>query len=284
MKLRAILLAVFISLLGFIKINTIQAASVTPTFVGGNPTCQDLGYTYGFKPTAPSEANPSGTHTLLGGADTITITVTGTSIDWTSTLGMDAVIVKAGDGANVYRYDPPAESFGDTNLITPLNNGGQQANLSHLVFCYDYEVGVNKTANTTFARDWDWTIDKSCDQTDLTLSLGQTFNVNCSVTLDADSTDSDWAVSGVITIHNPDPTNAATVTSVTDQISGIGAISVDCGTTLPLTIDPGDDQLCTYTSALPDATSRTNTATVATTGLVGGGGWSGINYFRGSNY
>lgn len=50
-------------------------------------------------------------------------------------VGVDAVIVKDGeDGANLYRYDPPAESFGDTDLRTP-NNGAK--GISHISFCYD---------------------------------------------------------------------------------------------------------------------------------------------------
>ena len=34
------------------------------------------------------------------------------------------------------------------------------------------------------------------------------------------SADSNWAVNGDITIKNPDPDNAATVTDVKDEISG----------------------------------------------------------------
>ena len=256
-----------------LKINTATAATVTPVFVAGNPTCQDLGYAQGFKPSSPSESSPVGTHTLPDGVNTVTISIDSSGVDWTSTLGMDAVIVKGGPVANVYAYDPPAESFGDTNLVTPTNpSNGQPYGLSHLVFCYDYNVQVSKTATTTFARDWDWTIDKSADQTALTLSTGQSFNVNYQVSVGAQSTDSNWAVSGNINIFNPDPSNGATITSVTDQITGIvGPVVVNCGQSLPFVLAAGQTKVCTYASALPDATTRTNTATVTTSGIVGGG-------------
>lgn len=274
MRVKLLVLSLLLGLVFAItKINTATAATVTPVFVAGNPTCQDLGYAAGFKPNAPSEANPVGVHLLPDGVNTVTISIDSSGVDWTSTLSMDAVIVKGGPNANVYQYDPPAESFGDTNLVPPTNpNNNQPFGLSHLVFCYDYEVQVSKTATTTFARDWDWTINKVGDQTDLTLSTGQSFNVNYQVTVGAQSTDSDWAVAGSITIFNPDPNNSATVTSVTDQITGIvGPVVVVCDDPVPFVVAAGQTEVCTYTSALPDASVRTNTATVTTSGVVGGG-------------
>lgn len=253
---------------------TAHAATVTPTFVeGSNPTCASIGLT---NTVQAGDYNASGVYNLPGG-DTITVTVSGDakSISWSSTLSMDAVIVKAGNGANIYDYRP-GESFGDTNLLTPSNGGqGQQTGLSHLRFCYDYEVRVTKTANTTFTREWDWNIDKMCDQTDLTLAPGQVMPVNCTVTVGASSTDSDYAVTGTIVVHNPDPAHSATIATVSDQISGLAlATPVNCPVTLPYELAPGADLICTYASALSDASMRINTATVTTTGLVGGGSGS----------
>jgi hypothetical protein len=116
---------------------TVLAASVTPTVVEGNPNCADLGYENGFKPQP--EPPPTGTYTFPDGVNTVTITSDGTYFDWTSTLGIDAVIVKGGPNANVYAYDPPAESFGDTALNSPTNPSGGPAQISHIDFCYDEE-------------------------------------------------------------------------------------------------------------------------------------------------
>ena len=39
------------------------------------------------------------------------------TFDWSSNIGVDAVIVKGGsDGTYLYRYDPPTEQTGDTGL------------------------------------------------------------------------------------------------------------------------------------------------------------------------
>ena len=129
---------------------------------------------------------------------------------------------------------------------------------------------VETTAATTFTRTYHWTIDKSADQSGLTLSIGQQFLVNYEVTVDSSYTDSDWAVSGDITITNPNSCDA-TIESVTDEISGYGAVTVDCGVAFPYSLTAGETLTCSYSASLPDGSSRTNTATVATSGVVAGG-------------
>jgi hypothetical protein len=110
----------------------VNAASVPPIFVDGNPDCQSQGYTFEYKVDPPS----AGPHVIPNsGNRTVTLTLykdgnETKSFDWTSTLGMNAVLVKAGSGANKYVYVPA--SFGDTNLVGPENKG-----ISHISFCYN---------------------------------------------------------------------------------------------------------------------------------------------------
>jgi hypothetical protein len=111
-------------------------AVVAPTQVAGNPSCQELGYQFGFKPQP--EPPPSGQYAIPGlPGHFITLVVDGPWVDWTSTIGIDAVIVKGGANANVYVYDPPAEAFEDFKLSPPVNASGNPANMSHVEFCYD---------------------------------------------------------------------------------------------------------------------------------------------------
>jgi hypothetical protein len=289
-----------------------SAASVTPTPVDGNPSCQDRGYDFGFKIEVPpddestpdvdeSELNINGTYPfkddagppkteLTGGApedliNSVTISnYNGTTFDWTSTLGIDAVIVKGGnEGANSYVYDPPAESKGDTNLTTPTGQG-----ISHIEFCYDYEVDVSKTANASFDRTYDWDIAKSNDGNDVddpaVVNAGSPFEVDYEVTVSGlGSVDSNWAVGGTITIENNTPL-PSTITSVDDVIQkgnppvDVADATVDCGVTFPYNLaafDPNTDNdklVCTYDKDgfagdnLPD----NNHVDVTTSGTVGG--------------
>ena len=98
----------------------VNAAHVTPQFIPGNPTCAG-----GLK----IEPVESGTY------GPVTITVTGKSFSFESTVPVTSVLVKGGPGANLYVYDPAVLS--DTGLVAPTGANGKQAGLSHLCFFFD---------------------------------------------------------------------------------------------------------------------------------------------------
>ncbi len=132
-------------------------------YVAGNPSCatlnadpffDNINSDFGFKiesdynRTVPMDGTAAGTSlTGLAPPDSVnTVTVSSADnvyFDWSSTLGMDAVIVKGGPNANAYVYVP--EVYGDTGLHSPINPENQQPyGISHIEFCYDYEVDVRK--------------------------------------------------------------------------------------------------------------------------------------------
>lgn len=235
-------------------------ALVTPTPSSDtNPTCLSLGFPYELKIDNPTLGETTSDFVKIdykydGGIY---------QIDWESARGIDLVIVKAGavqSGAGAYFYSYSPEAFADTNLTTPDNKA-----LSHISFCYDYEVEVSKTANPTFTRTYSWTIDKVGNQTELKLAVGEPYTVNYTVKVNASYTDSDWAVSGEIKIYNPDPTYPAVIASVSDLISGGIVPTVNCGVSFPYTLTIGSTLTCTYSTSLSDGSSRTNTATVTAT-------------------
>lgn len=246
------------------------ASHVSPNFVPGNPSCPSLGYDFGFKPQP--EPPPSGTYTFPApdGVNTLTITSDGTFFDFSSTLALDAVIVKGGPNANVYVYSP--ETSADDGLSSPINpNNGRPFAISHIEVCYDYEVDVEKTARTSFTRTWEWRIDKSVAPDHWSLFDGDSGTSRYTVAVERTGfTDSDWAVEGDITIANDTPFDAL-IESVADALSPGPALSVDCGVSFPHLLAAGDSLVCTYASALPDGTTRLNRATVETSGTVGGG-------------
>jgi hypothetical protein len=121
------------------------ATHVTPIAINsGNPTCEDFEEQYGdgqdwteFK--LQDDSKEGGPNNLQDGTysdGTLTVTIDnfdGTSFDWSSNIGVDAVFVKAGnDKHNLYLYDP--ESLGDTGLQSQDGSGN---GISHISFCYD---------------------------------------------------------------------------------------------------------------------------------------------------
>jgi uncharacterized repeat protein (TIGR01451 family) len=161
-------------------------------------------------------------------------------------------------------YDEDGVGTKTIDNTATLVNDGDSDDASVTITCY--RLSVDKTADTSFGRNFDWMIDKSADQTDLLLAEGQSFNVNYTVTVTpSDPTDANFAVSGDITITNPAPM-AADITSIVDTISGgVGVVSVDCGgeTSVPA----NSDLVCTYSSALPDGSDLENDVAVTAYGV-----------------
>ncbi|MFN8375903.1 MAG: hypothetical protein U0694_23900 [Anaerolineae bacterium] len=121
-----------------------------------------------------------------------------------------------------------------------------------------YALGVTKNAETSFTRTYTWTIDKSSQTTSLTLQTGEQYLVTYNVTIGAAYTDSNWAVTGTITIANPAPMDAPLI-SVSDVLSDGTVANVDCH---GATSVPANGSIeCDYSASLTDASARTNTAT-----------------------
>jgi uncharacterized repeat protein (TIGR01451 family) len=133
-----------------------------------------------------------------------------------------------------------------------------------------YALTVTKNANTSFTRTYAWTIDKSVDQPGpITVAPGGSVDLNYTVVVDvADGypVDSDWAVAGTITINNPAPMDAS-LASVSDVVSPDIVASVSCSS---LIVPAGGSLQCSYGASLPDAATRTNTATATLNNNNGG--------------
>jgi len=128
------------------------------------------------------------------------------------------------------------------------------------------DLTVSKTADASFTRTFNWTIEKSAD-TDTVYSAGggESGEVNFTVEVTKDAgTDSDFAVSGTITVNNPNSFDVNGV-AISDSLPG-GTCSVD-DTSLDVAANSSasTDYTCTFDS---NPGSGTNTAT-ATWGDIG---------------
>ncbi len=140
-----------------------------------------------------------------------------------------------------------------------IRETGQSASTAVTVNCYELEV--TKTASTSFNRTYTWAIVKKANVTELTLKIGETAVVEYNITVDATYTDSDWKVSGEITVCNPAQI-AATIKNITDVVSPGIVATVDFGVTFPYTLGAGGTLKGNYTADLPNGSTRKNTATV----------------------
>ena len=106
----------------------------------GNPSCSNVDTASGLRQL---KVEPVRSGTYSDGTFSVKLTVSDQTVSFTTTgsEGVDAVIVKGGTGANIYRYTPEVGSGGP--LTTPTNpNNGQPYGLSHVSFCYDVGGGT----------------------------------------------------------------------------------------------------------------------------------------------
>lgn len=217
-------------------------AAVTITNHSGH-----LGELFGPSPstTTAMPMNPTDVHGTVSVKDTYGDQ--SWTFDGTGSKSYERTFTCAHEGSNVNTvtstYADGAAGPSDSATVT--------------VNCYNLEV--SKTVDTSYTRTYAWNIDKSADQSSLTLALNQSFLVNYSVAVWATYADSAYAAAGTITVHNPAPMDA-TLTGVTDMVGDVGA-TVTCPVDFPYTLGTGADLQCGYTVDLPNAADATNRAT-----------------------
>ena len=111
----------------------VAAATTSPSTstVMGNPNCASLG---GGLREVKVDPVPQGVTSFRDGTFDGSITVSGRFFDWRTDEGVDAVIVKGGPNATVYRFGTRA--LDGRGFSAPLNpSNGQRYGLSHISFC-----------------------------------------------------------------------------------------------------------------------------------------------------
>ena len=101
--------------------------------------------------TVTGELDPGGTNifTLVVGIESGTDYTQVLSWGWSGAYELFAVIVKGGPAFNLYEYNGTATS--DTNLVSPVNQSGNPADISHVsvVLCPDGEPPAPPDGITT---------------------------------------------------------------------------------------------------------------------------------------
>jgi hypothetical protein len=287
---------------------TVTCPGVTfpKTLAGGASFSCTYTYTFGSQPAAGSHTNVAtanindgtgGTRDYTGSATFDFSTATPTETDATATLTDQRKplnqVVGSGDSGVAITYqesftcDADAGSHSNTATLVETDSLTQhQSTATTVVHCFG--LTVSKDAHTSSTRNYDWQIAKerfiAPGEVDgdglpatLTLGLNETFTASYHVTVSVKSvTDSNFHVSGTITISNPAPIQATGV-AVSDVITGSITATVDCDpntagnqttVNVPAHSNGADGTAtCTYSADLPDGTPRTNTATATLAGV-----------------
>lgn len=249
------------------------AASVSQVpQVNGQPNpatfCSAQGYGFGFKVDNIWDGAPR-TYTVASNGITygsLTVSGSGADISWSSSFGVDVVAVHGGAMFNVYSYAPEATSGSNATATwstTNAKSGKTQTfhpGVSAVNFCFDLELGAAAAiAQTSYDRNWSWSIAKTASATSLALAANTAQDVGYTVTVTPTKADANFAIDGSFSLSN-----ATFLSAVVSAVSSdLG--SVNCGP-LPFTLAPGATKQCALHADVADATTRTITVTATTSG------------------
>ena len=220
--------------------------------------------------TATATWDADAAHTPSDSASTGPVDVTFDPDNPTTTSGEDCVTVTdselgpiegtyCDDATIPYSItweDIPAGTCTDyQNIATIVET--EQNDDAWVEVCRGADLTVSKTAATSYNRDWSWTIDKSVVGEASQNVSGNEATFDYLVTLDKTTTDSAWAVSGTITVTNPNDWDVTV--DVTDLVSDDIEATVVGGA--DAVIPAGGSVDFDYNADLPNANARTNTAT-----------------------
>ena len=130
--------------------------------------------------------------------------------------------------------------------------------------CQGKDLSVSKTANTSFTRTYTWNISKTASPLQSeTAATSATFNYSVQA-YETGYSDGNYAVSGTITVKNPNDWESVPVTTPTDSLGSGCTISLNAGSSA--TVPASGSSTWSYSCVVPSPTSGTNTATATWNG------------------
>lgn len=177
-----------------------------------------------------------------------------------------SAVVVGKDGSKTFTYTvthtaPEGECKEVTNTAKIVET--EQTATADAKVCNQADLGVSKNVITSLDRTYAWDIEKSVDKSKISITPDGEAKASYTVTVtEGAAKDDNWAMSGQITVKNPNVFRDAVVT-VTDATSVGGECTVTDGENA--TIKAGETKVFDYTCAFtekPASYDGTNTATV----------------------
>ncbi len=209
--------------------------------------------------TASAKIDWSGAPSLTGSAGPVTVTDTNTAFGGPYSVTGDQTWTYSVELA--CPTDPAAYTSGQqtTKLdnIAAITETGQKASQSVTLHCY--APVLSSTTNAGYDVKYTWAITKTSPTKDLTLKPAETAKVDYTVGVSiASQAETNFQLSGAITIANPNPTAPLAATLADEAAPGVPAALSDC--TNPVTVPAGGTLTCAYAAAMPAKPAGTNTA------------------------
>ncbi len=208
---------------------------------------------------------PSGTASGTQGYDFsgVTPSISNSSVTVTDTLGGNLGTASYTDPSpKEFTYSKNFTGVAGTctnydNTATITENGDFAS--AEITVCVGKDLTVSKTAALSYNRTYKWLIDKSVDDTRIEIAEGGTATFNYSVLVTPDGyTDSGYALSGTITISNPNDWEDIPV-DVSDTLDQGGTCTI---TEAGPYVVPHSGSLVVHYTCVMNGPATKNTATV----------------------
>ncbi len=240
-----------------------------PAYAGTNTATAAWNKAAYFTPTGTASGSAPFTLSQLGS--------TNKTVHVTDSLGGNLGTVTATDGepyaskdftySKSFAGEPgTCKTYDNTATITETGDTAS----AQVKVCVGQDLTVSKTAAATYDRTYFWLIDKSVDKTRIEIAEGGTATFNYLVKLTPNGfTDSNWTITGKITVTNPNDWQAITA-DITDAYDGGGVCTVSAGA--GVVIPAGQSAILDYSCAFTTQPAYTgkNTATAS---------WDKAKYF-----
>ncbi len=169
-----------------------------------------------------------------------------------------------------FEYTYSLEKAGVGGKCTDYNNKAEivetkQSDTQKVTVCVGLDLTVSKTAAATFDRTYLWDISKAADKTSVTIMIGESWTFHYTVGVwQTGIVDSNWAMSGKITVANPNDWEDITA-DITDVYGGGGDCTVTGGEDVVVPAGGSVELNYSCTFAAKPAYTGTNTATATWT-------------------
>ncbi len=138
----------------------------------------------------------------------------------------------------------------------------QQSDSQTVTVCDQGDLVVTKTATASYDRTYEWDITKVADRARLDTAAGETGKVDYTVGVTPKGfVDSDWEMSGEVTVYNPNDYKDVTVDLTEDPDLGGGA-TCDFDETDDLVVEAGETRSFRYTCSFTEEPSYDGSNTV----------------------
>jgi Fe-S cluster assembly iron-binding protein IscA len=249
---------------GSIDVNyTCSYGSAPSSYSGTNTATASWDKAAAFTPSGTASGSADFTLTQLGSINK-TIEVVDT---YAGTLGTVTATDTTPFTTRSFTYNRTEKGVAGTctnydNTATIVET--EQSASEQVKLCVAKDLTVSKTAAGTFDRTYTWSMKKSADKTEVSIADGSSYTFHYTVDVaQTGVTDSGWALSGKITVTNPNDWQAITLTGLTDVIDNGGTCTVAAGPYIvPKSGSIDVNYTCSYGSA-PSSYSGTNTATAS---------------------